>query len=235
MKDTLVENRQIWLVDATSYKKTINNDLLPLKKRFYALKAIARKKRIGNHTPPGSQTFSNGLLRIGTILKQNGYYISFFSIEAIKKRLQRVDSHDIPDIVAFGCICPTVPVCAEIARKIKKIKPESFVAIGGAQAFFSPRLINERFPIFDEIIIDSDVIAASKLVGKKLQVSLTGEEDYLDYTILPLPLSYYSLNLSTCHGCRFGCAYCLDKFFPCKEFSLNGNISALLGKIPREQ
>jgi len=225
----LYKNKHIWLIDATSYKKNISKDLISSKKVFYKLKAIARDKRIGDHNPPGLKTFSNGLLRVGTILNQNGYRISYFTIDEIIKNL---NFGTLPDIIAFGAICTTVPICAKISLKVKEIKPEIIVAIGGAQSFFSPSLIREQFPEFDKVIPDSEFVAASKLVDSKIETFNSSDNVHLDYSILPYPLYDYSINLSTCHGCLHSCSYCLDNRYKFRDISIDGDISVLFGKIP---
>ena len=109
----------IWLIDATSYKKEIDQELWKIKKDYFKIKSFVRQQIIGKHVLPTQKTFSTGLLRIATLLKRSGYSVEYFHLEDFLSKNVIEKNNTLPQIVAFGCVCPTIPVCDKLAKKIK--------------------------------------------------------------------------------------------------------------------
>ena len=69
-------------------------------------------------------------------------------------------------------------------------------------------LTAKRFPVFDDIVSTSDVVAAAELVAEaRARPAPVG----LDHSILPYSVGEYAWNLRTASGCPFSCSYCQDR------------------------
>ena len=201
----------IWLVDYTSYYVDISSDLKAIKQEYFKIKGYKRKITIGQTSPVKTENFSNGLLRIATLLTQNGVECKYLHYTDLIACLDNGES--LPEVIAFSTVCPTVPRAAELCKRIKEISPKTKVYIGGPQINNAPRLTREKFPCFDKLTVGYDTAAASLVADREIVC----KGQFVDYSLLPHPLSYYAINTLSATGCPFACAYCADGRAP-KQF-----------------
>lgn len=218
----------IWLVDYTHYKQEIDPRLAQSKRDYFKLKSYVRYEKIGPTAPVSNRVFGTGLLRLATILHKNGIevrYIHYYMLE------QALDSGEpMPETVAFSALCPTVPRCAALARRIKELSPNTRVMLGGVHVNLNPRITKERFPIFDMLVTGYEQEAAEKIAGRPL---IAIPKPYVDYSLLPFPLREYAINTFTAMGCPFRCDYCVDGRAPHFCASVDGQIGELKKLLPR--
>ena len=166
----------IWLIDYTHYKKQIDPELEKYRRDYFRIKSYKREKIIGSTAPVRSKAFSTGLLRIATVLNRNGYTVKYMDYEMLEKALN--NGEHIPEVVAFSAVCPTVPLCASLAERIKTISPKTKVKIGGVHVNLNAMETKRRYPIFDELTVGYELEGAEKIVHAKLNPV---NEIYVDY------------------------------------------------------
>ena len=213
----------IWLVDATVYKKEINLELLNLKRDYFKIKAHVRKNKIGTHLFPTQRTFSIGLLRIASILKVLNYEVEYFHLEEFQVIMESIDSQNLPALIAFGCVCPTIPICEMYSQKLKSKKRDIITAVGGAHINVAYNITRKRYEGFDRYIQGYDLEAVYHLIGVA-DVKLPLAMPYVDFSILPYKLNEYDINLFSTLGCPFKCSYCQDNKIPYFENDLDGGL-----------
>lgn len=226
--------KNILLINATTYDVQLPNEAQILRSNYSRAKSCIKKRKIPDINPMlicNTRSYSVGLLRIGTILKENGFAVQYRDFEdtdweTLEALLENVD------LIAFGAITPTVPRCAQLCQRIKQVSPSITVAIGGAHINVAKSITQDRYPCFDIYADGYDVAAAAKLVGKP-ENSLTLPKEYVDYSLLPYPLSEYILNTFTTLGCTYRCDYCQDHRIPYYENSDVTGLRHLIGKVPR--
>lgn len=194
----------IWLIDYTTYVIDIDPVLKELKAKYFRVKGYKRKQVIGDTAPNKTMTYSNGLLRIATLLKQNGVECKYLHYPALIEIIERKES--LPEIIAFSTVCPTVPYAAELAEKIKCLSPSTKVFVGGPQINNAPKTTAEKFPIFDKLTVGHETAAASAIAG----IPIFEHGEYINFSLLPYPLEEYAINTFTALGCPFHCDYCAD-------------------------
>ena len=217
------------LVDATTYDRKLDADLLLLKQEYFRIKNVVRFSRLGKHNPPQSKTFSMGLLRIATILDRNGYEVCYVHFNDLFSTI--VEKGIVPDIVAFSAVCPTVPFCSEMVNKLKSIYPNTKFAIGGAQLNVAPKTTKKLFNNFDVYALGYDVNAAEMIVGSELTPV---NYIYADYSLLPFCVSEYAINTFATLGCPFSCNYCQDGLMPYNHVYSDGNIPFFMKNVSRK-
>jgi hypothetical protein len=228
------DGRRVWLVDATTYRKPLDLEVQRHKDYFFRLETHARRRHpgIGVTAPRGTRTYSAGLLRIGTILAASGCSIRYMRAEDAEAALVDGDGADRPDIVGFGAVCPTVPLCAELARALRARFPGVRAVLGCAHAVVARELTLARFPgVFDSVAGAFEADAAAALAGVPRTALATPERD-LDYGLLPHPLRTYAINLMTQTGCPFTCTYCQDRLVPRERSALDGGLAGILQHLP---
>ncbi len=221
----------VWLVDATAYKKNLTPELANHKTIFFKLKAQAKTRKYGNHQLPGQLTYSSGLLRIATILSVSNFGVRYMSLEDFSYEIARENIFNFPDIVAFGAVCPTIPQCAKLGETVKRKSKNIRVVLGGAHAKVAKMKTLKMYAVFDEIIQESDIKAAAKLIGES-EDKLINPANYIDYKLLPHPLSMYGVNLFTTTGCKFVCKYCHDRLVEKKDYALDGGLRQVIKLLP---
>ena len=75
---------KILLVDATFYKKQIDDELKQLKERYYKIKKYVRDSYFGNLDYNNCFSFSQGLLRIAALIRRAGEQVDFTSLEELR-------------------------------------------------------------------------------------------------------------------------------------------------------
>lgn len=226
--------KRVLLVNATAYDIEIPEEARRIKSDYFRAKSCIKQRKIRNldlSLNRNTRSYSIGLLRIATILKQNGCSVVYQDLadldwQSPEKLTQQVD------LVAFGAVTPTVPACARLCRRIKEAAPSVTVAIGGPHINVAKQQTQDRYPCFDIYADGHDITAAAKLLGVSPE-SMAVPDVYADYSILPYPLSAYILNTFTTLGCTYRCDYCQDHRIPYYE---NPDITGLLhflGKVPR--
>ncbi len=194
----------IWLIDYTTYMIAIDPVLKDLKAKYFRVKGYKRNQVIGNTAVNKTMTYSNGLLRIATLLKQNGVECKYLHYPELIKILKCKE--DLPEIIAFSTVCPTIPYAAKLAEKIKKLSPSTKVFVGGPQVNNAPQKTSEKFPIFDKLTVGHEIDAASAIAD----MPISQHEEYIDFSLLPFALEEYAINTFTALGCPFHCDYCAD-------------------------
>lgn len=163
----------IWMVDCTHYPKQIHPALQKAKQDYFRIKSYLRHQKIGPTAPVKTRVFGTGLLRLATILARNGIPVSYMDRPMLEARLQ--SGEEIPEKVAFSCVCPTVPMCGELARQIKALRPDAQVLIGGPHINLAPRETRERYPIFDRLVVGYELDAAPTAMPNATFQPSTGE------------------------------------------------------------
>lgn len=217
----------IWLVDYTHYEKDIDPRLIQCKQDYYRLKSYVRYHKIGPTAPVKSRVFATGLLRLATILHRNGIAVRYLHYYMLADMLSQ--GVQLPEKVAFSCVCPTVPGCAQLAARIKAAAPDTKVILGGVHVNLSAELTRKRFPVFDQLCIGHEYAAAEQIAGTALK-EYAG--DYVDYSLLPYPLQEYAINTLTTVGCPFRCSYCADGRAPHFRASPDGQMQQLKKLLP---
>lgn len=220
---------KILLVDATVYEKKINNELLALKKDYFKIKTFVRDAIIGQHIYPTQRTFSTGLLRIGTILNRLHYEVEYVHLDDFINTFEIVISNS--KLIAFTCVCPTIPICNNLAHKIKRASRNITIAVGGAGINVALELTKKNYKEFDKYIKGYDIDAVCQLLECD-QLKLLNNSPYVDYSILPYPLNQYDINIFSTLGCPFSCNYCQDGLIPYFENVLDGGLYRLKNMLP---
>ena len=217
----------IWLIDYSHYQKDIDPRLAECKKNYYRIKNYVRYNKIGKTAPVSNRVFGNGLLRLATILARNGIEVRYMHYYMLEDELN--NNAEIPEKVAFSAVCPTVPLCARLAERIKSIRPDTQALIGGPHVNLNAEETVRRFPVFDMAVTGYEHEAAEKIAGVKLK-EVT--DIYSDYSLLPFPLKDYAINTFTTMGCPFKCDYCVDGRAPHFVASPDGQIEQLKKLLP---
>lgn len=225
--DDMRRSDMIWLIDYTSYRKEIDPFLAECKNNYFKIKSYLRMSKIGETAPVKTKVYSNGLLRIATLLHYNDVEIKYIHHEMLEEYIRQ--NKTMPEKVAFSAICPTMPLCEELAKKIKEMSPSTEVIIGGVHVNLNPSTTLKRFTCFDRINDGYEYEAAEKLAGKPLT---NKPKKYLDFSLLPYKLSEYSINTFTTMGCPFHCDYCSDGMSPHFSASFDGQISDMMQLLP---
>lgn len=223
--------KSIWLIDATSYKKDIDHELKEVKKDYFKIKSFVRQQLIGKHVLPTQRTFSTGLLRIATLLKRMGYSVQYFHLEDFLSQTAMEQSAGLPMIVAFSCVCPTIPVCNQLAKKMKDYDGSVITAVGGAHINAALKITQKNYTNFDRYAFGYDKEAVGRLIHDDVDDSID-YLPYVDYSILPYQLNEYDINLFSTLGCPFRCMYCQDGKMPYYEYLLDGGLSMLRKDLP---
>ena len=231
---------KILLVDATFYKKKIDNDLKKLKEQYFKIKKHIQDKYLGIIDDSNTRIFSQGLLRIATLMKRAGEDIEFISLEDLQDEnllIRKKIRAGYFDKICFSAVTPTVPACATFAEyeQINGVQSEFF--IGGPHVNEAARETQKRYPIFEGKCVSAfEKDAVDTILGYETPESII-YGDYVDFTILPHPLQEYEINnLFTALGCSYNCKYCADGRMPRVDNSLTGgyeNIYPLLGNKRR--
>ncbi len=218
----------VWLVDYTHYTKDIDPELARLRSEYFEIKTYKRAMIIGETAPVKTRVFSTGLLRIATILARNGIDVKYIHYYMLEDLLDSTEEY--PEIVAFSAVCPTVPHCARMAELIKAKSPKTKVKLGGSHVNVCTEETLRRYPVFDELTKGYECEGASKVVERKLNgVS----EIYVDYSLLPYPITEYAINTFSSMGCPFACSYCVDGLAPHFVAQPDGNLGVLKELLPR--
>lgn len=208
----------IIFVDATTYTKQIDSQLKNLKNKYFKIKNYVKAQHLGDHVIPRGKTYAVGALRLVTLLHRNGYNVSYVHLNDLEAHLAACE---IPDIIAFSAVCPTVPLCADFVASHKESFPNTEFVIGGAHINVAAELTKQRYPVFDRLIVGYEVEAAEQIVRAPLK-RICGE--YVDFSLLPYDISEYLINTCSTLGCPFSCTYCQDHLIPRKEISSYGFI-----------
>ena len=215
---------ELWLVDATRYRRALPAEVTALKRTFFRLEGIARRERIGEVTPRGRASFSLGLLRVATILGAAGRSVRYFDLDQARA-LIHTGLTASPCCIGFTAVTPTVGDCASLADLAKSRWPAVRTVLGGPHAAASPAATQSRYSKFDCVSGASDWDAAEAVVGEDLcAIPLPA---FVDFTLLPRPVTDYGINTMTMGGCAFGCSYCQDASLPRMSFSPDGGLFAL--------
>lgn len=218
----------IWLVDYTHYYHKLAPELEKCKSDYFRIKSYKRYQIIGPTAPPQSRVYALGLLRIATILHRNHYpvrYLHYYMLDAILSD----GSEELPEVIAFSCVCPTVPGCAQMAERIKKASPRTKVILGGVHVNLNAEQTAHRYPIFDLLSVGYEKQAAELIANTSLE---DVHEIYADFSLLPFPLHNYAINTFTGAGCPFRCSYCADGLAPRIKASHDGQLSYMKPLLP---
>lgn len=185
-------------------------------------------------TPPNA-SYKIGLLYISSILKSEGYNVSYYN----------TDTQDIELMfkVIKGCkyflisdTTPQIPVILAITKRVKNINPSCKVIIGGPHSTYNDKEIID-FPQIDFIVRGEGEITIKELINElegnsgKLHkiLGITYKENnkirrnkerkpIKDIDILPIPdfdclpggLGKYHCYIHTSRGCPYKCKFCIE-------------------------
>lgn len=218
----------LWLIDYTHYQKEINPGLKLLRRDYFRIKGYMKRRHMGDFAPPRQAVYSVGLLRIATILNYNKIRVKYLHYDQLKEVLD-TGSEELPEIIAFSAVCPSVPLCAGLCRRIKAISPQTKVFLGGSQVNAAPVLTKAKYGCFDRYLPGYELEAAEKIADKPLSLP---DGPYVDFSLLPFPLEHYAVNTFSTLGCPFHCSYCQDNQMPYLEAGLDGQIGEMRGLLP---
>ncbi len=226
--------KNILFINATSYNITLPEEAYELRLKYSRVKNYVKKRRIANLNPNtnnNTRSYSIGLLRIATILHYNGYDVRYIDFDDIDiNEIQSFISNF--DVVAFSAVTPTVPKCAELCEKIKSFTDSIIVAIGGPHINVAKKMTQKRYSCFDIYADGFDIEAAAKIASIS-PASLRLPDTFVDYSLLPYPLTEYVLNTFTTLGCNYMCDYCQDHLIPYYENPDVTGLKQFIGNIPR--
>ncbi len=217
----------VWLIDYTHYKKNIDPTLQKAKRDYFRIKSYHRMQKIGYTAPVKTRVFSTGLLRLATILSYNGIPVCYMDYEMLQESLN--SAAPLPEKIAFSCVCPTVPLCARLSEQIKHISPEVEILIGGPHINLASKQTKALFPVFDKLVVGYEMDAAQQIASCVLNKI---PPSYVNYSLLPLPLSEYAINTFSTMGCPFSCNYCVDGRAPFFTVSDDGQLSEMITLLP---
>jgi hypothetical protein len=156
----------IWLVDMTSYAKSIDPQLEAYKKDYFRMKSYARYQKIGPTAPVKTKVYGTGLLRLATLLHRNGCPVRYLDRQLLEKALGA--GEELPQLVAFSCVCPTIPAAAKLCRQIKAMSASTEVVLGGIHVNVATEQTRQKFPEFDRLIVGFELEAAQQLTAVEL-------------------------------------------------------------------
>lgn len=218
----------IWLIDYTHYVHQLPPDLARYKSNYFRIKSYKRYQIIGPTAPPSSRVYALGLLRIATILHRNHYEVKYLHYYMLDEILDS-GKDDLPPIIAISCVCPTVPACAEMAKRIKAVSPNTKVILGGVHVNLNAELTARRYPVFDKLSVGYEKEAAEAIAEAPLE---DVSDIYADFSLLPFALSKYAINTFTGAGCPFHCSYCADGLAPNFRASIDGQLGYMKKVLP---
>jgi radical SAM superfamily enzyme YgiQ (UPF0313 family) len=216
--------KTIWLVDASTYQRTLPTELRAAKEQFFRLESCARARRFGPLPLRGERSFSSGLLQLAGLLRANSD-VRYMTLDELAS--SSLIGEIPPDVVGFGAVTPTVPACAAIASRLRLIYPKARLILGGPHAAAAPEITQARFPQFDVVVAARGEKAAAVL-GSVARGAIAAPE----YDLLPHPLAEYGFNLMTREGCPFSCNYCHDRTIAGREFDLDGGLRLVAPELP---
>ncbi|KAF0220372.1 MAG: anaerobic magnesium-protoporphyrin IX monomethyl ester [Geobacteraceae bacterium] len=166
---------------------------------------------------------------IGTVIRE-------FTINEPADRVLRSIVAEEADMVAFSCYIWNIEQTLRLASDLKKVRPQTFIVLGGPEAGFGVFELMERHPAIDCVVRGEGEEAFKELVAALAQAEgrLDGLQGItyrdndeiialppqalisdLDTTSSPFsagmadltkPLVYYE----TSRGCPFSCAFCMS-------------------------
>ncbi len=94
-----------------------------------------------------------GLAQIAAVLEASGYRVTIIDANALRLKPDEIISFlGDADVVGLTAMTPTISAALEVARAIKKAKPELPVILGGAHATLLPEETLEAAPEIDIIV-----------------------------------------------------------------------------------
>jgi anaerobic magnesium-protoporphyrin IX monomethyl ester cyclase len=94
-----------------------------------------------------------GLALIAAVLEEKGYEVSVIDANAMQLKPEDVVSRlGDADMVGLTAMTPTISTAIDIARQIKKVKPELPVILGGAHATLLPEETLDAAPEIDIVV-----------------------------------------------------------------------------------
>ena len=194
---------------------------------------LISEKITGVPLPSGKTSISRGLLIFASWIKRLGGSVTYVhychQTEASLRSLFKES-----DVVCLYVMTPTARICLNVAALAKSANPNVVVALGGPHVASqgAELLRNEAidFVCFDSngvafaaaAILDSEQRSNCPGIGYKdfetgnITINEIDENqeidnaELIDYSILPLHLNDYYLNLSASQGCAYSCSFCSD-------------------------
>jgi radical SAM superfamily enzyme YgiQ (UPF0313 family) len=96
-----------------------------------------------------------GLAYIAAVLEQSGYFVDIIDANAERISSQKAAQRAInlsADFVGITAVTPTINICNDIAKEIKKLDSSILIAIGGVHATILPQETMRNCPNYDYLI-----------------------------------------------------------------------------------
>ncbi|MCL5036215.1 MAG: B12-binding domain-containing radical SAM protein [Chloroflexi bacterium] len=114
--------------------------------------------------PNQVMNFPMAILVVGALAERAGYDVTFIDpqvdfktgklslddsfLDRVTETILKEDS----DLYGFSCRCDAIPTALNIVRRLKKIRPDAKILLGGTQATFADMEIMKHFPEVDFIL-----------------------------------------------------------------------------------
>jgi anaerobic magnesium-protoporphyrin IX monomethyl ester cyclase len=184
--------------------------------------------------PGGKIAISRGLFLLASAMKRLGADVSYlhFARETFESMALAFTKSDL---VCFYAMTPTAPICLQLAKLAKQFNPRIIVAMGGPHVTSQAKDIisteNVNFVSFGNASPEQISKAllrdiswqecpgvAFRIDGQNQSIEVNAPDpfqkgddiEFVDYSILPLPLDKYYFNISGSHGCVYSCNFCSD-------------------------
>lgn len=109
-----------------------------------------------------------GLAYIASALERNGYSVSIIDANAERLSVEETVSRILeskPDLAGFSAVTPTIDICHQLAKKIKKENSNIFTVAGGIHASSLPEETLKEYAGFDFLIRGEGELALVGLLG----------------------------------------------------------------------
>lgn len=154
---------------------------------------------------------------------ENEVIIQEFTINDSIERVTAEIYKSKPDIVGFSCYIWNIVLILEIARRLKKVKEDLIILLGGPEVSFEPEKILEQYGFVDYIISGEgeraflDFLKSfeknNQMPDKVIKASLIDDLGKIPFPYTDDDLKHLKdkiIYYESSRGCPFRCSYCLS-------------------------
>lgn len=196
-------------------------------KRKLTLEAEIRHSRLPGAICP-RLPYTRGLLTIGAALSSAGTVVDYVVWSDPEDRARIKALSQSADVVGITCMTSGHAIAESIVQEIKAVNRRATVVIGGHHATALGVLLLDQIPMLDGVVLGDGLSSMKSIVDQAPNISgipgvctrrsssATPAADSFclspmpGYNLLFRPLDYYAHSIRTCHGCPYGCRFCLE-------------------------